>query len=194
MNLIVLDVYPVPQWIEVGGQVAAIVILLFLSIFVLLSVALNLVMAFLFAWLRGKSEVIKKIRPRVVAVNEASESAMKGVPPAEDEGAAIKVAAAIPVNVRKADEKVEQVSGRVADAVIEFRARTVQAKTIVKAFLMPGLLVRERRPHGQDLASKSPGYRELMQESSPEEPVEPPASEGYEQTVPSGQLKHASSR
>jgi hypothetical protein len=116
------------------------------------------------------------------------------VPPAEDEGAAIKVAAAIPVNVHKADEKVEQVSGRVADAVIEFRARTVQAKTIVKAFLMPGLLVRERRPRGQDLTFRSPGYHDLMQESLPEEPVEPPAGEGYEQTVPSGQLKHASSR
>ncbi|MBE3561695.1 MAG: hypothetical protein IMW89_21110, partial [Ktedonobacteraceae bacterium] len=34
---------------------------------------------------------------------------------------------------------------RVANAIIEVQARAVQVRTVVKAFLLPGLLLRERQ-------------------------------------------------
>jgi hypothetical protein len=43
------------------------------------------------------------------------------------------------------DKKVEQSTDRVANAVIEFRARTVQVQTIVKVFLLPHMM-RPRPP------------------------------------------------
>jgi hypothetical protein len=196
MNLVVLDLYPVPQWIEIGGQIAAIVILLFLSLLIVLSVALNLIMAFVSSWLRDKSELIKKLRPPIEAVNQASEAALRGEPPAEEAHAAVKIAATIPVQVRKADEKVEQVGERVANGVIEFRARTTQARAIAKAFLMPGLLARElraRRRH-QEFAVEQPGLSEVLPEEPPTEQLAQPVAEEYAQTIASSQAKHVSAR
>ncbi|WP_297161526.1 hypothetical protein, partial [Thermogemmatispora sp.] len=49
----------------------------------------------------------------------------------------------IPEHVRAIDRRVEQGSDRVAEAVIEFRARTMMVKEIAKAFFLPGLVRRE---------------------------------------------------
>lgn len=185
-----------PHWIEVGGLIAAIVICLFAFIPVLLSLAWAGAMVFLFNWIHEKSALIKKVRPQVDTINKASDAALQGEAPSEDEPAVVRVAAGIPVGIHKADKKVGQVSERVAGAVIEFRARTMQVKTVMKTFLLPGLMVRSPRARRADegLTFKSPGYRELMKENLPAEPTEEPAGEEEMRAVTSGQLKHASSR
>ncbi|WP_040447565.1 hypothetical protein [Ktedonobacter racemifer] len=43
------------------------------------------------------------------------------------------------------DQRVERVTDRVAKAAIEVRVRTVQIPTIVKTFLLPGLVTRQAR-------------------------------------------------
>jgi hypothetical protein len=80
---------------------------------------------------------------------------------------------------------------RVANAVIEFRARTVQAKTIVKAFFLPGSMKQElaSTTGEQGYEIKSPGYRMLVEEKAPEVPVSPEEGAAYERAVPSSRLK-----
>ncbi|MBE3561321.1 MAG: hypothetical protein IMW89_19185, partial [Ktedonobacteraceae bacterium] len=120
----------VPQWIEVGGQIAAIIICLFSLIFVLLTLAFNLVMGFGLTWVREKAELIKKLRPEVEHVNNACKTSLQGEPLPEQENAVIKAVAAVPPAVHAADQRVEQVSGRVANAIIEVQARAVQVRTV----------------------------------------------------------------
>ena len=140
--------------LSMGGQIAAIVICLFLLIFVVITVAFNLVMAFGLTWLREKTNLIKLLRPSVESVNKTSESALQGVSPSASENSIVRNAASVPLRVRSIDEKVEQASGRVVNTVVEFRARAVQAQTVVKAFLLPGLRGREQRKLGDGRISK----------------------------------------
>lgn len=141
MGLVLWDVNPI---LAMGGQIAAIIICVFLFIMVILLLAVNLGSAFAFAWLREKIQVIKKLRPVVDSVNKSSEAALQGVPAAENENTVVRAVASVPAGLHTANHKVEQTSRKVANAVIEFRARTVQVQTIAKAMLLPGL--NRRRP------------------------------------------------
>jgi hypothetical protein len=122
------------------GQIAAIVICVFVLIFVLLAVAFNALMAFAMAWVHEKVELIKILRPTVESINKASESVSQGVAPTAYENTIVRAAASLPITMHTIDKKVEQSTHRVVNAVIEFRARTVQVQTVVKAFLLPGLM------------------------------------------------------
>jgi hypothetical protein len=119
------------------GQIAAIVICLFVLIFVLLAVAFNVVMSFAMAWVREKVDLIKMLRPTVESINKASESVSQGVATTANENAVVRQVASLPAHMHTLDEKVGRSTDRVAKAVIEFRARTVQVQTVVKAFLLP---------------------------------------------------------
>jgi hypothetical protein len=141
MNLVLLDVNPI---IATGGQIAAIIICVFLLVLFVLVLAVNLALGFLLAWVREKVELIKLLRPTVNSVNKSSEAALRGVEPSAEEKPIIHTVASVPGGAHAMDQKVNQASERVANAVIEFRARTVQAQTIVKAFLLPGLMYRQR--------------------------------------------------
>ncbi|HZU00941.1 MAG TPA: hypothetical protein VFA10_14835 [Ktedonobacteraceae bacterium] len=189
----VLAVNPI---LAAWGQVAAIVICLYILIFVLIAVAFNLGMAFGVAWVREKVELLKMLRPYVDSVNKTSEAAVHGVPPVENENKIVQTVAEVPVRVHTIDKQVDQGTERVAKAVIEFRARTVQAQTIVKAFFLPGLLKRktvsEVGEEGYEF--KSPGYRILMEEKAPEVAVTPEEGGAFEQAVTSSQLKNAPPR
>ena len=49
--------------------------------------------------------------------------------------------------VNNVEKKVEPVADRIADGVIEFRARTVMAQGMLKAFFLPGLVkLKPRSP------------------------------------------------
>ncbi|GHO87718.1 hypothetical protein [Dictyobacter formicarum] len=150
------------------GQIAVLVICLFALIFIVVSVALNLVMSFVMSWLNEKAELIKMLRPYVESVNTTSKAAERGIAPAEDKPAPVRIVGQLPLSVNEAEKKVEQVSDRVTNVVIEFRARTIQAKTIAKAFFLPGLM--DRKSRGESLVNEagqqfgSPGYRALMNE------------------------------
>jgi predicted PurR-regulated permease PerM len=126
------------------GQIAAIVICIFVLIFVLLAIAFNVLMSFTMAWVHEKVDLIKMLRPTVESLNKASESVSQGIAPTANENIVVRKVASLPANMHAIDEKVQQSTGRVANAVIEFRARTVQVQTVVKAFLLPGLT--RRRP------------------------------------------------
>ena len=122
------------------GQIAAIVICIFVLIFVLLAVAFNILMVFAMTWVSEKIDLIKMLRPTVESINKASESVSQGVAPTASENPIVRRVASLPTNMHAIDKKVEQSMDGVSKAVIEFRARTVQAQTIMKAFLLPGLI------------------------------------------------------
>lgn len=178
------------------GQLAAIVICFYILVFVLIAVAFNVGMSFGLAWVREKVELLKLLRPYVDSVNKTSEAAVQGVPPVENENKIVQTVAEVPVRVHTIDKQVDQGTERVAKAVIEFRARTVQAQTIVKAFFLPGLskrrTVSEVGEEGYEF--KSPGYRILMEEKAPEVVVTPEEGGAFERAVTSSQLKNAPPR
>src|SRR5690242_16553332 len=126
--VVLLDVNPT---LAGFGQLAAIIICLFAFIFILIAVAFNLAMVFGTAWLREKVNLIKMLRPTVDSVNKTTESALQGQPPAEDGNAVVRTIARVPTGVQAADKKVDEVTDKVAETAIEFRARTVQVRTIV---------------------------------------------------------------
>jgi hypothetical protein len=190
----VLAVDPI---LALGGQIAAIVICVFTLILVLISLALHFVLAFATTWIREKTELVKAPRPKLESVNKATEDALEGVEPTRIENAAVRAVSELPARVQAADHKVDQVSDRVAAALIEFRARTVQAQTILKAFVVPRSTSRElvSPTYKEDgLEFKSPGYRKLMEEKAPEIPVAPETGDGYAQVVAAERLRDVPAR
>jgi hypothetical protein len=192
MMHMVLAVNPI---LAAWGQVAAIVICFYVLVFVLIALAFNLGMSFGLAWVREKVQLLKLLRPYVDSVNKTSEAAVQGVPPTENENKIVQTVAEVPMRLHTIDKQVDQVSDRIANAVIEFRARTVQAQTLVKAFFMPGLLKRQTVPEiSEGHEFKSPGYQMLMEEKAPKVAVTPEEGGAFEQAVTSSQLKNAPPR
>lgn len=191
--LILLDVHPT---LAAWGQAAAIVILLFMSIFIVICVAFNLVMAFGLAWVREKANLIKLLRPTVDSVNRTSEAAIQGREPSSDENPVIRTVADIPARVHTVDKKVEETTDKVNNAVIEFRARTMQVKGIVQAFISPPsrkAIAQERA----ELGENSPGYQQVMERAG--EPVveltpSPAARNGEERGMTATQRRDVPSR
>jgi hypothetical protein len=185
--------------LEAAGQTAAIIICLFVFVFVILAVAFNLAMAFGMSWVSEKINLIKMLRPTVNSVNKASESAMQGVPLDQNQNAIIRTAASIPARMHTIEKKVDQGTDKVADAVIEFHARTVQVKTIFKAFFLPGLAQKKQEASTDEanLEFNSPGYRMLMKERPEAIPTESMPQNGHiepEHNRPVEQVQHAAYR
>jgi hypothetical protein len=181
---------PLAAW----GQAAAILLVIELFFFILIGLALAAAAMFAVGWVREKAELVKKLRPYVDSVNTTTEAALSGtLPPAQaNEDKIVRTVAEIPATVKEVDKKVEKASDRVANAVIEFRARTVQAETILKGFFLPGLARRQLREPLKEkgIGYKSPGLQQLMQEKVPDVPTAP--GEGYVKTVTASQIKDAS--
>lgn len=159
--------------LAVGGQIAAIVIGLYALIFILIALVFNLAMAIGLGWLREKANLIKRLRPTVESVNKTTGLVAAGQPVPTNTNNIIKVFAQAPEQVRDVDRKVEDGTDKAMKAVIEFRARTVQAQTIVKAFVgpfIPRWHLTEQvvpTPISEVLDIKSPGFTILMNEKSP---------------------------
>src|SRR5690349_7605857 len=111
MALLVLAVNPI---LAAWGQIAAIVICLFVFVFVLISLVFNIVMTFGLSWVRQKSELVKMLRPTVASLNKVTESVTQGVPPPENENALVRTVASLPARMQTVDKQVEQASDRVA--------------------------------------------------------------------------------
>jgi hypothetical protein len=161
------------------GQIAAIVICLFILIFVLLAVAFNVLMAFAMTWMSEKIDFIKMLRPAAESINKANESVKQGVAPMANENPIVRRVASLPTNMHAIDKKVEQSTDHVANAVIEFRARTVQIQTVVKAFLFPSMMRPKPAVPASDevLQAKGPDWK-VMGEPSPQRLEEAVASAG----------------
>jgi hypothetical protein len=195
---VALAANPIESALALGGQLAAIVICLYIVVFVIITLGFNFAMALGLDWLRQKVELMKMLRPAVESVNKSTEAAEHGVPATTNENAIVRTVASIPARVQGVDKKVDQISERVASTMIEVRARTVQVKTIAKAFFLPGLMQRKpRSPLGEEGREfESPGYQMLMKEQASREPEREPvaASAGessYAQSVESSQLRDA---
>src|SRR5258708_9172101 len=154
-----------PAWGSLApwGQAAAIVILLYVFASIIMGVVLTAVMMFLFAWLREKAELIKKLRPAVDQVNEAMLASQRDepLPPQIADNKLVQVVAQVPkladstlTRVSSIEQKVDYGSTRVADAVIEFRARTEMVKGMARAFFLPGLTKRRAIAPVAQLASE----------------------------------------
>ena len=186
--LVLLDVNPV---LAGFGQTSAIIICLFLLILIIITVALALAMVFATAWINEKANLVKMLRPTVDSVDQTSEAAVQGQPPAEDKNVIIRTIAKVPVGMHTADKKVDEVTDKVAYGAIEFRARTLQVQTVVKAFLFPNAGKRQDESvvTDQGLEFNSPGYRALMKEKTVPTTTEPAAGDGYAQAVGAAQLR-----
>jgi flagellar basal body-associated protein FliL len=140
------------------GQAAAIILLLYLMVLILIGLVLRLALMLGASWVREKAELIKLLRPTVDSVNTTTEAALHGTLPADQGNKVIRAVAEIPVYAHTIDQKVEQGSEKVADAVIEFRARTEMAKAVLKTFLRPGLKPPQKAlPGGERVGLRSPG-------------------------------------
>ncbi len=177
------------------GQAAAIILLLYLMVLILIGLALRLALMLGASWVREKVELIKLLRPTVDSVNVTTEAALHGALPADQGNKVIRAVAELPVYVHTVDQKVEQGSEKVADAVIEFRARTEMAKAVLKTFFVPGRKSPQKALPGEErLGRRSSGYPMLVDEklageglagsASPlkDEPVKVVASSSKEET------------
>jgi hypothetical protein len=133
------------------GQAAAFIIGLYVFVSIIVGLALTAALMFLFAWIREKAELIKKLRPMILEMNEALEASRRGdpLPPEVADNKIVatvarvpRAAATLPARASSIEQKVERGSDRVAAAVIEFRARTEMVKGMAKAFFLPGLTRR----------------------------------------------------
>ena len=178
---------PLAMW----GHIAAIILLIYLLVFILIGLALAFVLLVGMTWVREKVELIKMIRPTVNSVNKTTQAAIAGTLPEakDDENKLIRTAAEIPAYAHEIETKVDQVSDRVAGAVIEFRARSMMAKSMLKAFFLPGLAHRTQAQL-EGVGFRSPGYRILIEEKASGGEVVG-AGEGYAGSVKASQLKDA---
>lgn len=179
--------------LAVWGQIAAIILLLYLLVFIVIGLVVALVLLLGMSWVREKIELIKIIRPVVNSVNTTTQSAIDGTlaPPREDENQIIRTAIEIPVYTHTLEKQVDQGSSRVADTVIELRARTLMTKTMLKAFFLPGLTNRpQNQLEAEGTGFRSPDYRILMEEQAPEDRSTTPA-QGYAGNVTASELKEA---
>jgi hypothetical protein len=182
---------PLAPW----GQASAILIALYLFVVVLIGLALALVLLLALAWVRQKTELIKRLRPTVDSVNSTSEAAIQGKlpPPSNSENKLIRSVAQVPEYTHIAEEKVEAVSDRVAHAVIEYRARTEMVKGMAKAFFLPGLTHRPQTQTAieeEGVGFKSPGYRILVEEKAPEN-APTGIGDGYRGAITASEIKQA---
>jgi hypothetical protein len=141
------------------GQIAAIILSIYMLVLLLVGLAFSALLMYGSTWVRIKAQLVKKLRPTVNSINAAIDTPSSETLPAivEPDNKLVQAVHAVQsaqvVQMAKAAEKqiatiekeVEQGADRVADVVIEIRARTVQAKGILKAFFLPGLTVQKRR-------------------------------------------------
>lgn len=169
------------DWLTPLGQLAAIILALYLFLSILLGLALAAILMFGFAWIREKVVFFKNLRSSVNELNRALVASQHGDPLPQEvaDNRLIQTvaripgtAARLPGTVSAVEQKVEQGSERVASAVIEFRARTAMAREIVRAFFLP----QTTRPH---LSVEQAAERERRQLASTEaaREIEPPLYE-----------------
>ena len=180
--LVLADIHSV---LAIGGQIAAIVIGLYSLLFIILTVVYGLSMDVLFTWVSEKVKLIRMLRPTVDSVNKTTEAMVDGKPIPANDNRIVEYVAQGPAQVHKLDQRVDNVTDKVANAVIEFRARTIQVQTVAKAFFTPNTLRRELAEHDRGLLDseevvdiKSPGLNMLMEEKVPDAPIVPAARPG----------------
>jgi hypothetical protein len=183
--------------LESAGQIAAIIICVFALVFIILAVAFNLALAFGMSWLREKIQLIKMLRPTVESVNKATESTLQGIPPDRNENAIIRTASSIPATLQNLEKKVDESTDKVVDTMIEFRARTAQVKTIIKAFILPSSMGRKPEPTADkaEVEVYHPSDQMVLEERPTTVSVDSPSDKDDRKHIaPEEQRQHATIR
>ena len=172
--------------LDAWGQVAAIILALYLFLSIILGLVLVAALMFGFAWVHEKADLLKKLRPFVNELNSGF-SASKHGDPLPQEVAENKVmevvtqvpkkTSELPATASNIEQKIEQGSERVASAVIEFRARTAMIKTLTKAFFLPGATRSQRTVREEPTPMLKPGRSPVDSEELSKSPV-------YEDRIP----------
>ncbi len=144
------------------GRIAALVLVIYVFLFALLFFVGSLLLLYGNAWLREKIGMLHQLRLIIENIDTAIHSPSSETLPATLETdnrlgqalQAIHMAQSVQVveiakntqkQVDSIEKKVEPVADRIAEGVIEFRARTVMAQGMLKAFFLPGLI--KLKPH-----------------------------------------------
>lgn len=139
--------------VSTWGQLAALILILYLFLAILMTLVLSAALMFILAGLREQAEHLRRLRPAISRLNHALVLAQRGepLPPEFIDHQLIqivsqipRVTATLPAKASAVEQKVVQGSDRVAHTVIELRARTEMIKGMAKAFFLPGL-TRTRR-------------------------------------------------
>src|SRR6266700_5940299 len=144
------------------GRIAALVLVIYVFLFALLFFVGSLLVLYGNAWVREKIGLLHQLRSIIEAIDTALHSPSSETLPATLEpdnrlGQAlqaihmvqsvqvVEIAKNTQKQVDSIEKKVEPVADRIAGGVIEFRARTVMAQGMLKAFFLPGLVKRKPR-------------------------------------------------
>ena len=144
------------------GRIAALVLIIYVFLFAVLFFATSLILLYGNEWFREKVGLLHQLRVIVENVDTTIDSQVKEAVPASLESykrldqvlQAIQMVQSVHVveiakNTQKQadsiEKMVEPIADRIADGIIEFRARTVMAQGMLKAFFLPGLIKLEPR-------------------------------------------------
>ena len=137
------------------GRIAALVLVIYVFLFAVLFFIGSLLLLYANAWVRNKVVLLHQLRTIVESIDTVihtppNESLPTALEPDSRFGQvlqtihtaqamqAIEIAKNTQKQVNTIEKKVEPVADRIADGVIEFRARTVMAQGMLKAFFLPG--------------------------------------------------------
>ncbi len=144
------------------GRVAALVLVIYVFLFAVLFFIGSLLLLYANAWVRDKVGLLHQLRSIVESIDitihtPPTESLPASLEPesrfsqvlqgihSAQAVQAIEIAKNTQKQVNNIEKKVEPVADRIADGAIEFRARTVMAQSMLKAFFLPGM-VKQQQP------------------------------------------------
>jgi hypothetical protein len=144
------------------GRIAALVLVIYVFLFAVLFLFGSWLLLIANVWVRDKVRLLHQLRVIVVSIDTAihtppNESLPTALEPDNRFGQvlqaihtaqavqAIEIAKNTQKQVNNIEKRVEPVADRIADGVIEFRARTVMAQSMLKAFFLPGMVKLQPR-------------------------------------------------
>jgi len=144
------------------GRIAALVLVIYVFLFAVLFFVGSLLLLYGNAWVRDKVGLLHQLRSIVESVDAVLHTPPNEPVPASLESDSrlsqalqaihtvqsvqvVEIAKNTQKQVNNIEKRVEPVADRITDGVIEFRARTVMAQSMLKAFFLPGLV--KLKPH-----------------------------------------------
>ncbi|MBV8694200.1 MAG: hypothetical protein JO125_10575 [Chloroflexi bacterium] len=121
--------------LAVLGQIAAIIICIYIVIFAVIGLVFNIVLVFGLTWVSDKMTLLTALRSTIDSVNKTTEAAIQGRPSTVNENSVVSTIAQGPARVYALDKGVDKMSRRLISTLIEFRARTVQVQGVFKALV-----------------------------------------------------------
>lgn len=144
------------------GRIAALVLVIYVFLFAVLFFVGSLLLLYGNAWVKNKVGLLHQLRSIVESIDTVLHTPPNEPVPASLESDSrfsqvlqgihtaqgvqvVEIAKNTQKQVNNIEKKVEPVADRITDGVIEFRARTVMAQGMLKAFFLPGLVKLEPR-------------------------------------------------